>query len=281
MIRILVPVDLGRDSRAGIRFAIQWSKQQEVKLLFVHVLYTARLTRWSDAQYKTFATSLKEDRSRQLTELVAEVSSSMGVRNRDHEYHIIDGISPEPTLLDYCRQHKDIDYICMGTHGAGGMEKLLGTHAGNMLTNSSIPVMVVPKRYRATPITRILYASDLFDHEAELKKVTALAKDLNAGLHILHLVGPDELEPNKKIFEKVLKQEFSYPLQLDLPIMDETRSTVANLQQQIREIKPSLVVLFTHQDRTLFQKIFFPSKAESLAFRTEVPLLVIKKRSRT
>jgi len=111
--------------------------------------------------------------------------------------------------------------------------------------------------------------------------VAALAKDLKAGLHILHLVGPDELEPNKKIFEKVLKQEFSYPMQLELPVMDETKSMVANLHQQVRALKPSLMVLFTHQDRTLFQKIFFPSKAENLAFRTQVPLLVIKKRSRT
>ncbi|MDO6429492.1 universal stress protein [Flavitalea sp. BT771] len=280
MIQILVPVDLGRFSRAGIRFAIQWSKQQDAKLLFVHVLYAARLTRWSDEQYKTFATSLKEDRSRQLRELVEEVFTSMRVSHRAYECRVIEGLSPEPTLLDYCRQHKDIDYVCMGTHGAGGLQKLLGTHAGNMLTNSSIPVVVVPKGYRARPITRILYASDLCDHEAELKKVAALAKDLKAGLHILHLVGPDELEPNKKIFEKVLKQEFSYPVQLDLPIMDETKSTVTNLQQQIRGLKPSLVVLFTHQDRTLFQKIFFPSKAENLAFRTQVPLLVIKKRNR-
>jgi hypothetical protein len=69
-------------------------------------------------------------------------------------------------------------------------------------------------------------------------------------------------------------------VQLDLPVMDETKSTVVNLQRHVRELKPSLVVLFTHQDRTLFQKIFFPSKAEAFAFRTQVPLLVIKKRSR-
>jgi hypothetical protein len=38
--------------------------------------------------------------------------------------------------------------------------------------------------------------------------------------------------------------------------------------------KPSVLIMFTNQQRTFFQKLFLSSKAEELSFQAKVPLLV-------
>jgi nucleotide-binding universal stress UspA family protein len=277
MLKILIPTDLSRDSRSGMRFAIQWARQQKVRLIFFHAAYIPCLTRWSEKQYQSFRVSELDLRQRRLKQMVVSVFARAGAHDLPYDCIIMEGISPEITLQDYCREHKDIDFICMGTHGAAGVHRLWGTHAGNMITHSSTPVVVVPKGYRAKPIRQLLYATDLNHYQEEMEKIVPLANHLGASLHILHLVGPDERVPDKTLFEKVLEQEFHIETHIHLEIMDETRSVAANLHKFIQRTKPSLVIMFTDKQRTLLEKIFYPSKSESFAFRTHTPLLAFSK----
>lgn len=278
MLKILVPTDLSRESRSGIRFAIQWAARHKASLLFFHVASITGLTRWSEKQYSSFRLAELDLRQRRLRKMVAGVYTRLGIQSQQYECLIVEGISPEATLQEYCREHKDIAFICMGTHGASGLQKLWGTHAGNMVTQSPIPIIVVPKGYRARPITRLLYASDLVHYEEELKKIAPLAHQLQAELHILHLVEHDERVPDQRLFEKVLKHEFHIGCHIHFEIADETKSIAANLDKFIQQMKPSLVIMFTDQQRTLFEKIFFPSRAESYAFRARTPLLAFPKK---
>ncbi|HVU57953.1 MAG TPA: universal stress protein [Puia sp.] len=278
MLKILIPTDLSRESRSGMRFAIQWAKQQKARLIFFHAACIPGLTRWSDKQYQSYRTAELDMRQRRLRQLVGDVVARAGGWPQHYECIIVEGISPETILQDYCRKHKDIDLICMGTHGAAGVQRLWGTHSGNMITHSPTPVVVVPKGYRAKAIRQLLYASDLNNYEEELKKIVPLVRHLKAALHIFHLVGPDERVPDRVLFENVIKQEFHMECPIHLVIMDETMSLAANLHKFIQKMKPSLVAMFTDQQRTLFEKIFYPSRTEKYAFRTHAPLLTFSKR---
>jgi nucleotide-binding universal stress UspA family protein len=278
MKQILVLTDLTRESRTGMRFAIQWAKQQKASLIYAHVLYIGRLTVWSDKQYETFAHGERLSCLRKLERAVSYVYTHMGLKGHNYECRVIEGTGPEPTLQDYCRKHPDIDLICMSTHGAAGLKRFLGTHAGNMLTHSSTPVVVVPKGYRTKRISSVLYGTDLGNYEQELEMVIPLAGDLEVSLDIVHLIASDERMPNKAIFESVLSRQFHHPMHIHFPVMDETHSMAGNFLKVLQQFKPSLMVLFTNQDRTLFERIFFPSKAESLAFCTQTPMLVFPKR---
>lgn len=44
MKKVLVTTDFSENSKAGIRFAIQWASQQRLSLIFVHVLHILRPT---------------------------------------------------------------------------------------------------------------------------------------------------------------------------------------------------------------------------------------------
>jgi len=277
MQKILVPTDLGRDALPGMRFAVQWSTQLKAKLLFTHVAYMPRLTRWNDQQYEQFKTGEIKNRRARLEKMVADLYARLGIRDNHHECLVIEGTFAEATLLDYCRHHSDISMVIMSTHGATGIQRIFGTHAGTVAAGSRIPVVVVPKGYRMRPLKSILYATDLRRYEAELQKVAAVAASLKAVLDVVHVVEADERTPDKVVFEKVLSEQCRYPVRIHFPGQDETRSMATNLRRQIEQLNPSLAIVFTDQGRTLLQKIFLVSTAERMAFATPAPLMIFSK----
>ena len=48
----------------------------------------------------------------------------------------------------------DIDGTIMSTHGAGILEKFVGTNASSLVTYSPIPVIVVPRYYHTKRIEK-------------------------------------------------------------------------------------------------------------------------------
>lgn len=277
MTKLLVPTDFSSGSKAGIRFAIQWANQQKLELVFVHVLYISRLTHWSDAYFENYAENRKRDCQIKFESFINDIYQQVNANPGKHSLLIIEGISADISILDYCRNNSSIDFICISTRGAGKFEKIFGTHTGNLITHSEVPVLAVPYNYTTGIIKTILYASDLRDIEAEMKRVIAFAQPLNANIEVVHFTRPGEVSFDAKIIEAELKKQVSYDFKLHFAKYDGIHSLTENLQKQILDHNPSLVIMFTDQQRTSFQKIFLPSKSELLSFRLKVPLLVLSK----
>src|SRR5579872_7519585 len=94
-ITILVPTDFSAASRAGMRFAIQWARQQDAKLVFAHVLRVLRLTNWSDKQFEAFMAAERTLFSRRLRRLAAEVCRPMQVGQKDYCTEVLEGSSAD------------------------------------------------------------------------------------------------------------------------------------------------------------------------------------------
>jgi len=275
---ILVPTDFSAASRAGMRFAIQWTRQQKVKLVFAHVLSTPRLTGWSDKQYEAYAAAQRVFYSRRLTKLAAEVCRQNGVPKNAYTTQLLEGISADITLTELSGQRTDIDLICMATRGAGKLKKLFGTHTGNLILRSELPVIAVPAGYRAKPIKRILYATDLADCGDELGRILNITRPLNAEVIVTHFPQPGETILDPALLATIWEKQFGYPVRLRYESADPGLSLAENLQGVIGRLKPSLVVMFTDRQRTLFQRLFYPSQSERLSFQVKVPLLVLGKK---
>ena len=201
----------------------------------------------------------------------------MYVQPGKHSIVIVQGITANITLMDYSMNNPDIDCICISTRGAGRFKKILGTNTGNLITKSAVPVLAIPKNYRATAIKKVMYATDLRNYAEELEKVIAFASPVKASIDILHFTWPDEILFDKKTTDSLFKKKYKYGLTLHFKQNDAVRSLIQNLKNQIRIKKPSVVVMFTNQERTFFQKLFLASKAEELSFQVKVPLLVFNK----
>lgn len=277
MTKVLVPTDLSSGSKAGIRFAIQWASQQKLELVFVHVLFIPRLTHWSDADFENQVANEKKDCQTELEQFINDIYRQANVEPGKYSLLIIEGISAEISILDYCRNNKGIDFICISTHGAGKFEKIFGTHTGNLITKSEVPVLAVPESYKACIIKTILYATDLSDVYTEMKRVIAFAQPLNANIEVVHFTTPDETSFDEKTFDTELKKQCNYDFKLYFTKNEGVHSLTESLQSQIIIHQPSIVIMFTDQQRSIFQKIFQPGISELISFQLQAPLLVFSK----
>jgi len=166
----------------------------------------------------------------------------------------------------------------MATRGAGKIKKLFGTHTGNVILHSEIPVVAVPATYRARPIKRRLYATDLAECQEELGRIVEITRALKAELEVIHFLEPGGTRLDPMLMTKVWEKEYGYPSQLRIESADPNLSMAENLQNAIRRVKPSLLAMFTDRQRTLFQRLFYPSQAKRLSFDLTVPLLVLAKK---
>jgi nucleotide-binding universal stress UspA family protein len=277
MKKVLVPTDFSANSKSGIRFAIHWAALQKLELVFVHVLHILRATQWTDTYYEKYAKQEEQNCSITFKKFIAGIYSSMKIKPGRHSFVIIQGISADVSILDYCSSNPGIDYICISTHGAGKLKRIWGTNTGNLITKSPFPVLAVPGTYRFTGIRRMMYAADFNNYEMELNRVVDFALPLKAQIEILHFSWPGETAAGEKMTETALNKKYKYGLKVHYENNDAVHSLTENIQQQINKRKPSLVIMFTNQERTFFQKLFLSSKAEELSFKTKVPLLVFNK----
>lgn len=277
MKKILIPTDFSINSKCGVQFAIYWASRQKLELVFIHVLYVLRATRWSEAYFEKYAAQEEASCKTKFEKFISGIYRNMNVKSGKHSIMIVQGISPDITIQDYCMKNSGIDYICISTRGAGKFKKIFGTNTGNLITKSQVPVLAVPKTYRISAIKNILYATDFRNYPNELKKVVDFALPLKATVEVLHFTWPDEIILDEKTIEAAFKKKYKYGLKIRFEKNDAVRSLIENLQTQIRVTKPSVVIMFTNQQRTLFNKIFLSSKAEELSFETKVPLLVFNK----
>ena len=277
MKKILIPTDFSVNSKAGVRFAIHWATRQKLELVFVHVLNILRATKWSDANFTKYAEQGKKLCSTKFEKFIADMYGQMDVKVGKYSTVIIDGISVDISILDYCRKTPGIDYICISTRGAGKFKKIFGTNTGNLITKSEIPVLAVPQNYKVAEVKSILYATDLRNYAPEIKKVVAFAQPFKTKIEVVHFTWPGEISFDEKTIEAAFKKQFKYGLKLHFEKNDGVHSIIENLQKQIRIRKPSVVVMFTNQKRTFFQKFFLSSKSEELSFQLKVPLLVFNK----
>jgi nucleotide-binding universal stress UspA family protein len=276
MLKILAPTDFSDNSKAGLRFALQWASMQKIQIIFIHFFHSSRYPEWTDAEFKLKVEEETIYYRLKLEQFVRAICKSTRITPGKYSCIARYGFSADVAIMDFCRSHGSIDYICIATRGAGNLNKMLGTHTGNLTTRSQVPVITVPKNYRRRPITDILYATDFRNYAGELLKVLAFAKPLGAKITLLHFCKPNEALPDEKAFRGI-KKRLRYDIDFLVKTSGPAKSLLQDLQNGISAINPSLIIMFTNQHRNFFQKILFPSNTEMLSFRTTIPLLSFNK----
>src|SRR5690606_22234201 len=212
MKKILVPTDFSTYAKKGLMFAIQWATQQKIELVFIHVLSVLRPTRISDDHFEKYLEQEVNSCREKLEKHIIDLYSKMDVDPGKYSVLVISGVSADISLLDYCRNNPGIDAICISTRGAGKLNKILGTNKGNLIAQSTVPVLAVPQNYRASEIHTLMYATDFKNYEDEMKKVVVFAKPLKAKIEILHISWPTEIPFDQKTMEEVFKKKFNYDM---------------------------------------------------------------------
>ncbi len=276
MEKILVTTDFSTNSKAGMRFAIQLASQHKFELTFFHSYYVMKPTSWNDATFVTYEKKEADKIQKKLNQFVESVYKSIEIDSKNKKCVISSSVFTDSNISEYAFTNK-FNYICISTRGAGKLKKIIGTNTSSLINNSTVPVLAVPNNYRTGKIASILYASDLVNLESELKKVIAFAKPLKAKVELLHFNSPLDLISDSKIIETAVKKFSKHNVKLHLENVNPLNTLISNIESALQKSKPSMLIMFTRQNRSYFEKIFLSSNSSEYSFNAKVPLLVFNK----
>ncbi|EMA01092.1 Nucleotide-binding universal stress protein, UspA family [Haloarcula vallismortis] len=137
--RILVPTDGSPGSRDVITHAKELAVAHESE---IHALYVVDTGRFStlphEPTWESVTDSLHREGEMALDTVERLIGDDMTVTRATAEG------SPSRKIVDYASQH-GCDLIVMGTHGRGGIDRLLlGSVAERVVRSAHIPVVTVP-----------------------------------------------------------------------------------------------------------------------------------------
>ena len=276
MKKILVTTDFSPNSKAGIRFAIQLASQAPCELIFYNVKASLAKDAWSQIDYNDANNSENILLKDKLNKFTTAIYKSTRKHAGKIDCVIESKIYVDAAIIDYAQKCK-ADYICMSTRGGGIVNKFMGTNASSLITTSPVPLIVVPHTYRIKPVKSILYASDMEKIATELKSVEEFASVFNANIAVYHYDYFMEEQEVKNKFKKVADKYKSAKISFHFKKNDADLTLLSYLQADIRKSKPSLIAMFTKQDRSWFERLFLSSKSAELGFDTKTPMLVFRK----
>lgn len=276
MKKILVPTDFSPHSKSGIRFAIQWASQQNLELVYIHVLNSMVPTRWPQSTATKYITGELEACLSRLRKFIKTIYKSMKVQPGLYSTVLIQEHNPAKTILEYCRNDQSVDCICISTNGADSVMKLFGTNTSELIAKSPLPILAIPKKYKIKEVKSILYATDFFNYKQELAKVVSFANLFKAKVEIVHFAWPGEFRSVEEALQKI-SGKYENGLNVNIDESNPSLPLADRLQKIILKRRPSIVVLFTNQERNFIQKIFNSSKSQDLSFQLKTPLLVFSK----
>jgi nucleotide-binding universal stress UspA family protein len=276
MEKILVTTDFSTNSKAGIRFAIQLASQTNSELIFYNVIQILKPTVWSVLKWNNYAAEEIESHQKKLKKFIQAIYKTSNLE--EPNYKCVSEVATEvdEQIVSFAKKIK-ANYICMSTKGAGNIQKIFGTNASALITSSPIPVVVVPHTYRIKPITSIWYASDYENLKPELTAVTKFNQELQAHINITHYYMANIFEDEKKTKTIIAKNQ-SEKVQFNSIKRNIGYSLVQQIQTDVKKLKPSLLVLFTKQNRSWFERWFLSSKTAELTFDLKTPMLVFRKK---
>lgn len=140
--KILVPTDFSEASKAALKYACELADATNASLCILHAVenpypvgaYTEFYS-LPQEYYERFERSARGDLDAVLTsEQRAKYRASLVLRS---------GVAAQEILL-YLREHGDVDFVVMATHGRGGVARLMmGSVADKVVRAAPCPVLTI------------------------------------------------------------------------------------------------------------------------------------------
>jgi nucleotide-binding universal stress UspA family protein len=191
---VLIATDFSSYSTVAVNFGLELAHEYQAKAHVVFVLHSDEFLIAGPDAY----VAAKDAARRDLLELKAELQQTHGYKEGE-DYHLFlrEGDVAQ-SILD-CARQKKVDLVVVGTHGRGGLGKMLmGSVAESVFRQSPVSVMTVGPHLRCSArgfaLRNILLAADFTPaSERAAHYAGALAREHNAKLTMLHVLDQAEL----------------------------------------------------------------------------------------
>lgn len=277
MEKILVTTDFSANSKKAIRFAMKLATQKNVDLVFYNVVNILVRSTPLDQMYISLDESeMQKKHQTELEKFIKKIQTEKSFPGVSYNCVAEIGDNVGKQIINYAEKN-DFEYICTTARGSGVVEKLFGSIASHLIISSPIPVFVIPKNYRTTKIHSICYASDIENIDIEIKKAIAFSTLLHTKLKVLHYDYDVNLKFKKDKLSDIAKKYETEDIMFHYRKLNPIYSLNYHIKKDLKIIKPSLIILFTKQNRKWFDRLFETSQTKNISFNAKVPMLVYRK----
>ncbi len=177
---ILVPTDFTEVAHTAINHAVELAATIQGEVCILHVV---------DSKEDVMAA---KEKLAQEEELANKTNANVPVRSMIRIGNIFDDIGDAAAEIN-------ASLIIMGTHGASGWQKITGSYALKVITNSSVPFVVVQKQVmHESGYDKIMVPLDLHNEtKQKLEVVADMATYFESEVHIITPKETDEFLSHK------------------------------------------------------------------------------------
>ncbi len=170
-------------------------------------------------------------------------------------------------------------YIVMGTHGAKGMQKIMGSHALRVISHSKVPFVIVQEKGPSDTdaYDDIVVPIDYSDVTKQKLKIAAnIATHFNSKIHIFAAIESDKFLQIKLERELIFAKKYFTEAAISYSI-ENAKETGGFKKQLIRyaaKINADMIAIVNTRDGALLPDFFGSEEQEVIANDAEIPVII-------
>ncbi len=265
MKRIVLPTDFSKNAQKAIDYALLLFKNESCTFYLLHAYHDA-------------PSSSKNKMSTE--EELNQIVRALEAQNKNEKYYF-KGFFETDSVLNLTNRtqiNQGANYVFMGTKGSSALrEMFIGSNTLDFIKYiDKCPLVVVAEAYEYNGLTEIVFATD-FKHTfttMELVPLIQMALLWDTTLNVAHIKTKEDLnamqKSNKELLRNALKETKHQFFEIEL------RDTVANNLYQIEKANKNIGAMAILKTKHGFlQKLTHENIVNHMAFKTEIPLLVL------
>lgn len=269
MKKILVATDFSENSVLALNYGHYLAKKLDATLFIGHCFLPPFVDQNTPVDLIQQIQDDAEKSYQQNLDKLVEEAKQKGI-----EAHSVLYFSDVVSGIKECIKDKKIDLIIVGRTGNGGfLDKLLGSTATRLISNTGIPLLLVPPMAHEPKFDNIIYATQLEHEETDiLKEVFAFSHKCDAHLKLVKVNA--DFEPDIEIdndFIEEIDTEFEnedYSVEII-----KAKTVKEGLTKTMEQNHADLLVVSTFH-RNFITQLIDPSKSKQILQDSKFPVMV-------
>ena len=275
MKKILFPTDFSEAAHNAFVYALHLADRLDARIVTLHVfrspdIRALHMPRSLEEFYDTH--DLYEFQSyRDEIPVLRKIAEENGFSHLEINHALERGEKVVKTILKVA-ERDEIDFIAMGTTGAGGLKKIfVGSVAAEVMENANCPVIVIPEKAKGTGgISQVAFTTNYKEEDKlAMRRLIEFCRPLNAHIHCINVdVSHTKFYRDKmEEFEKAFSDEPS----IEFHVLEGT-DIMGSISRYLEEKEIDLIATVIHK-RDFFEELFSYSRSKELAYHYDTPVL--------
>ena len=258
--KLLVPTDFTNEAHSAIQHAVKLGVIIQAEVILLNVVKE------------------KNDISNAIAKLAEEekwaksINENIEVRSIVRVGNIFDDIGDAASELG-------VSMIFMGTHGASGWQKITGSYALKVITNSSVPFIVVQDQLmNDTGYDSIVVPLDLNNEtKQKLEMVANIAHYFDSEVHLITPNESDEFLSNKLKANRIWAAKYlkGKNVKFTTQIVDEGDNLLEGVFKLSAKVEADLIAIMNLQKNSLMGILGSSYQQEIIANKAKIPVLCL------